>query len=410
MHLAYGTGELLVSWPAGAEPDLISYAARALDPSAAEAALRRAVREPVASEPLSRLAAGRREAVILVSDVTRLCPTAEILPHLLDALNEGGLPDSRIRVVVALGTHRMQTEAELRDIAGEAFRRVAVVNHSAAPEDCVELGTTALGTPIALNRIVAQADLRIAVGNIEPHRLVGLSGGGKALFPGVAAAPSIERHHALSRRFAAVPGYDDNPLHRDIEEAVAMCPVHFLCNVVVDHRRRLLGVFAGSLTEAHRQGARFAREQFLVPIGRRYELVVASAGGAPKDMQLYQAIKSLENAAGFAAPGAPILLVARCQEIYGNGTFQSWAETHADRERAVQRLKERFVLGAHKLRILHDIVAKHPVSLYSDIPAPLAELLGFRPVEDVQRWIEHHVRPGVRAAAMPCAALTYPHP
>ncbi len=410
MRFAYGTEQLTVDWPSG-EPDVISYRSSPIAEEEMDAKLREALQTPIQSSRLEELAAGRRDAVILVSDATRLSPTARFLPLLLDALNAGGIPDLRIRVVVALGTHRGQTEDELRQIAGEAaFGRVSVENHSAQSEDCVLVGTTSLGTPIELNRKVALADLRIATGNIEPHRLVGLSGGGKALFPGVASASSIERHHGLSLRYRAVPGYDDNPLHRDIEEACGMTPIHFLFNVVADHRRRPLAAFAGHPREAHRAGSAFAREQFLLPVDRRYDAVVASAGGFPKDMQLYQAIKSLENAAGFATPGGRILLIARCQELYGNGTFQEWAETRIDRARAIRRLEEQFVLGAHKLRILDRVLQRHEVYLYSDVPVPLAELLGFRPVTDVQAWIDAADREGLSLAAMPCASLTFPQP
>jgi len=410
VRFAFGTEPVTVDWPSG-EPVVISYRSPAIDESELDAKLREALRAPIASPRLEQIAAGRRDAVILVSDVTRLSPTARFLPPLLDALNEGGIPDERIRVVVALGTHRAQTEAELRQIAGEAaFARVAVENHSAASEDCVLVGTTSLGTPIELNRTVALADLRIATGNIEPHRLVGLSGGGKALFPGVASAASIERHHGLSLRYRAVPGFDDNPLHREIEEACAMAPIDFLFNVVADHLRRPLAAFAGHPREAHRVGSAFAREQFLLPVERKYDAVVASAGGYPKDMQLYQAIKSLENAAGFVKPGGRILLIARCQELYGNGTFQEWAETRIDRERAVRRLEEQFVLGAHKLRILDRVLSRHEVYLYSAVPEPLASLLGFRPVADLQTWVDDTAREGLTLAAMPCASLTFPLP
>ncbi|TLS49362.1 nickel-dependent lactate racemase [Paenibacillus antri] len=408
MRFAYGTEELTVTWPY-ADPVVLSYRTPVAEGADADALLRQALRSPIDSPSLPELAAGRRDAVILVSDVTRLSPTASFLAQLLDALNEGGIPDERVRVVVALGTHRAQTADELRGIAGEsAFRRVLVENHSAASEDCLFVGTTSLGTPIELNRKVAEADLRIATGNIEPHRLVGLSGGCKALFPGVASAASIERHHGLSHRYRAVPGFADNPLHRDIEEACAMVPIHFLYNVVADHRRRALAAFAGHPTEAHRRGASFARDQFLVSNERKYDVVVASAGGYPKDMQLYQAIKSLENAAAFAKPGGSILLIARCQELYGNGTFLEWAETRIDRERAVRELEERFVLGAHKLHILHQVLQKHRVFLYSDVPRPLAELLGFRTVSDLQLWIDEAARRGASMAAMPCASLTFP--
>lgn len=411
MRFPFGESFVEVNWPDGCAPDVVTCpSAAVIDSSDVHHVVSRAVRSPIGCIPLPEMASGRRDAVLLVSDATRLCPTALLLPALLDALNEGGIPDSRIRVIVALGAHRAQTEKELRSIAGAAFERVSVENHSSLPENNVLLGTTSFGTPVRINRTVAAADLRIAVGNIEPHALVGLSGGGKALFPGVAAADSIERHHALSLRFKAVPGYADNPLHRDIDEACRFAPVHFLCNVVADSRRNVLAVFAEDCRQAHHAGSRFARSQFLVPVRRRSDIVIASCGGAPKDMQLYQAVKSLANAAGFTKPGGDILLIARCQELYGNSQLQAWTELHPDREAAVRQLQQSFVLGAHKLLGLHAVCSKFRVHLYSSVPDPIAELLGVHPVGDVQAWVDANVLPGVDAAALPCASLTFPLP
>jgi len=411
VYFPYGKGSIALSLPENV--DLVTYRAASEEeaPGDERSRFARALAAPIGSPPLAELARGRSDAVILISDITRLSPSARFLPALLDALNEGGLPDERIRIVVALGTHRRMTDDELRLLAGEAYGRVAVENHSCDPADCVDVGTTPAGTRVSINRRVVEADLRIATGNIEPHRLVGVSGGIKALFPGVAAAPSIEQHHALSQSHRAVPGYADNPLHRDLEDAAALCPIHFVFNVVVDAERNVLGIYAGDPSEAHRRGTAFARERFLVPVERRYDIVVASAGGAPKDMQMYQAIKALENAAGFAKTGGVLLLIASCEELYGNGVFQLWAELSGDRARAVERLQRRFVLGAHKLQLLDAVLSKHEVHLLSELPAPIAELLGFRPVEDAQAWVDAYAAAATdrSIAAIPYASLTFPH-
>jgi nickel-dependent lactate racemase len=369
-----------------------------------------ALDRPIASPPLEALARGRRSAVILISDATRLCPSAEFLELLVDRLNRGGIADEHIRIIVALGAHRRQTPEELRRLAGRGvFERVRVLNHSAQPEDCVRVGVTSRGTPVEINRLVVEADLRIATGNIEPHRLVGMSGGVKALFPGVASARSIERHHSRSMRRQAEPGSTDNEPHRDLEEAATFVPIHFLFNVVASPRGEILRVFCGDVRAAHEAGVACARELFRVPAARRYDVVIVSPGGHPKDAQLYQAVKALQNAADLAKPGGRILCAARCEELYGNGALQTWIETIEDGQARLARLAERFVLGAHKVKPIQELVGRHRVRLYSAMPPAIVRLVGFEPIADWHAEIAALDRErGIAVAVMPHGATTFP--
>lgn len=410
IRIPYGTGQLLVSLPDETPIDVIQYRdAAATDP---DAVLREALAAPIGSPTLAELARAAKNAVVLISDITRLCPSPAFLPHLLDELNRGGVPDERIRIVVALGMHRKQTPAELEKLAGSrAMARVQVMNHSALDEDCVRLGTSALGTPIEINRTVAEADLIVATGNIEPHALAGMSGGVKALVPGVASRSCIETNHALSQQYRVQPGHPDNPIRRDLEDALQFVPLKFLLNVVVNHRREIMAAVAGDPVAAHRAGVRLARRYFLVPTDRAYDVVLASTGGYPKDMQLYQAVKTLVNASAIAAERGSILLAARCEEMFGNGIFQLWVETIQDRARMVQMLKRKFVLGAHKIEHIDRVLSEQTVYLYSDLPDSTVELLGFRPVADVQETVRRllHTAAKPRSAAyMPYGAITFP--
>jgi nickel-dependent lactate racemase len=406
----YGNGHVELTIDCPNSPAIIDYHSEA--GGSAEAIIEEALRHPVAGKPLHELAAGRSRAVILVSDGTRLCPSRLFLPALLGALNRGGIADDRIRIVVALGMHRKHTDAELKRLVGEeAFERVAVVNHSAQSEDCIAAGTTSLGTPIEINRLVVEADLLIATGNIEPHRLVGVSGGVKALIPGTASHRCIEANHALSGRYKAALGDPDNPIHRDLEEALAFVPIHFLFNVIANHRQELLEAYSGELIPTHRRGLEAARKRFFVPVSSQYDIVLASTGGSPKDLQLYQAIKTMQNASAFTKPGGSIVLLARCEEMFGNGIFQYWVETIRDRPTMLRKLKEQFVLGAHKVAQIEQIVSKHTVYLYSDMPDALIELAGFIPVNDLQQLVSSVIHnEDCEVAMMPHGALTFPAP
>ncbi|MEF3312762.1 nickel-dependent lactate racemase [Paenibacillus sp. GYB004] len=410
MLLPYGKGRIELDVDFMSPPAVLDYRSEADLP--ADRIIRSALEQPVAGKSLREAAAGSKRAVILISDNTRLCPSRLFLPALLGQLNEAGLSDEQIRIVVALGMHRKQTEAELIELTGEeVFRRVAVVNHSALSEDCVYVGATSSGTPIEINRIVVEADLRIATGNIEPHRLVGVSGGVKALVPGTASKRCIEANHALSQKYKARLGDPDNPVHRDLEEVMRVVPVHFLFNVIANHRRELLEAFAGELVPTHRRGLEAARSRFFVNADTKYDLVIASTGGYPKDMQLYQALKTLQNAAAFTKPGGAIILAARCEELFGNGIFQYWIETVQDRNTIMARLNEQFVLGAHKIAHIQEIVGPYTVYLHTDMPDPLVELAGFIPAPDLNATIRSlRFGDGCEVAVMPHGSLTFPQP
>ncbi len=370
--------------------------------------IQRALAHPIGSPRLRELAQGKRSAVILISDMSRLSPSYKFLPMLLEELVQGGLDFSTIKVAVALGMHRKQTEKELCQLVGEqVYSQVEVLNHSALPEDCVHVGTTTLGTPLEIFRPVVEADLRIATGNMEPHGLAGLSGGVKALMPGVCSQRSIQHNHAFSRQWKVQPGEVENPIRKDMEETLQFLPIHFLFNTVVDHQREILEAVAGDVLEAHRHLAEKAKQRFLVPVAQSFDAVIVSAGGHPKDLQLYQAVKTLQNASKLVKPGGKILLIAECKEMFGNGLFQYWVETVQDAARIAQMMEKEFVLGAHKMMHIHEILKQHAVYLFSEIPDSTVELLGFHPVSDLQasvtQWAESE-----SLALMPYGALTFP--
>ncbi|MEF3304308.1 nickel-dependent lactate racemase [Paenibacillus sp. GYB003] len=408
MLLPYGNSQIPVPWNGRIPPTVLEY--RSAASAAPDALIREALRQPVRGKRLDELAVGRKRAVILISDGTRLCPSHLFLPALLESLNRGGISDDRIRIVVALGMHRQHTTDELKQLVGDSvYGRVEVANHSPYPEHCVHVGTTRNGTPIEINRDVVEADLRIATGGIEPHRLVGVSGGVKALVPGVASRRCIETNHALSQRYKARLGDPDNPIHRDLEEAHSAVPIHFLFNVIANHRRELLDAFAGELAATHRRGLAAARARFFIPADKKFDVVVASTGGHPKDASLYQAIKTLQNASAFAKSGGSIMLLARCEEHFGSGIFQHWVETGQDRRAIAAKLRQQFVLGAHKVTHIDDIVTHQTVHLYSDMPEPIVELAGLIPVRNLEETLNRLSRSAsCEAAFMPYGALTFP--
>jgi lactate racemase len=407
-NLPYGTGTVSFALPHERKADWVNY--NASEEAADINAIARALAHPIQSPTLHIIAQNKQRAVILVSDRSRLCPSHLFLEALLSELNEAGMEDQQIKIIIALGMHRKQTEQELRELVGEAvFNRVVVQNHSPLSKDCVRVGVTSRGTPIELNAHVVAADLIIATGCIEPHRLTGMSGGVKALMPGAASHLSIESNHALSQKYTILPGQSTTPIREDLEEALRFIPVHFLLNLIVNHNKEVLRAVAGDIIHAHRAGVEMAAKYFFSADTHAFDVVIASTGGSPKDMQLYQAIKTLQNAADFSKPGGTIVWIARCEELFGNGLLQYWVDTIQDRAEIVRMLQEKFTLGPHKMLHIQSVLQKHRVYLFSDIPSPLVELLGFHPVSDLQATLnviisENHLQ---TVAILPNGGLTF---
>lgn len=247
-----------------------------------EAEVRRALAEPIGTPRLREIVHPGESIAIITSDITRPMPTWTVMPPLLEELYAAGVQPEDITLVFALGSHRKHTEEEMRHLAGErAFREIRCVDGD--PNDCVHPGVTSRGTPVDIIRVVAEADRRICLGNIEYHYFAGYSGGAKAIMPGVSTRAAIQANHSMMVQEAACAGnLDTNPLRQDIEEAAALCGVDFLLNVVLDEHKQILRAVAGDVTAAHRAGCAFLDTLYRKEIDCRADIVIVSQGGAPR--------------------------------------------------------------------------------------------------------------------------------
>ena len=341
-HLAYGRDGLEVDIPDANPvsvlelPDVPVLA----DPAGAVV---EALRGPTGSPPLSELAAGRRDAVIVISDHTRPVPNKPLVEAILGELAEAGLADSAVTVLVATGIHRPATEAELAEMLGEDLcRRVEIVNH--APRDlstCDYLGDEA-GAPIWVCRRYMEADLRVVTGLIEPHLLAGFSGGRKAVCPGLCALESLRVLHGAAilesprARYGIVDG---NPFHEAAVAVARRAGVDFMVNVTIDRHRRLTGVFAGDLEGAHAAGVAFCRRGSTVAFPRRAPIVVTTGGGYPLDTSFYQSCKGLLAALPVVAEGGTIILATACSTV-GSADFEGLLAESASGPQLRSRLLE----------------------------------------------------------------------
>ena len=294
------------------------------DPSHALAA---ALAAPASAPPLQEAAAASRSACVLICDITRPVPNGDILPAVLRTLLAGGLPAEAITVLVATGLHRPNEGDELLEVVGDAWvlDTFRVVNHFARRDaDHVEVGTTRRGNVIKLDRRFVEADLRLAIGLVEPHFMAGYSGGRKIIAPGVAHADTITTFH--SARYMENPNaancvLTDNPLHEDQLEVVRMIGGAYAINTVLDDERRMSFVNYGEIVESHLQAVAFTRAYTELPVSERFPTIVTSSAGYPLDKTYYQTVKGMVGPLDILSPKGNLIVVSACSEGMGSPEY-----------------------------------------------------------------------------------------
>lgn len=298
------------------------------------AAIHAALAAPLGTPPLADIVTPGERVVVVTSDITRPTGSEHYLPILVDELNRCGISDADIEIVIGLGIHRRQTTAEHRKIVGSLYGRVRVVDHDCDdPAQLVDLGRTASGLPVEINRRVIEADRVIVTGTVSLHYFAGFGGGRKGLVPGVASRKTcMATHFAIfnppelgGRQPAARPAnLAGNPVHEAILAAARMVGPDFLLNTVLTTDKRIAAVFCGELEQAHLAGCALARELYAVPMARPAELAIVSCGGHPKDINFIQAHKALDYGVQAVKPGGTVILLAACPDGFGNPTFFDW--------------------------------------------------------------------------------------
>jgi nickel-dependent lactate racemase len=332
-----------------------------------QAEIRRALAEPIGAPRLSELASKATQAAVVVSDVTRPCPSYRFLPALLEEL--APLPPEAVSVLFALGGHRAHTREEQVALVGEEVARSGAKLLDLDAGDCVPVGTTTRGTRLEVFRPYLEADLRVCTGNIEYHYFAGFSGGAKAVVPGLCSYAAIRDNHSMMPAPTARAGViDGNPVREDIDEAGELIGIDFVFNVLLDEDKRIWRAVAGDYLEAHRAGAEAYDRRCDLRVPEAADVVVASPGGRPKDINLYQAQKTLDNVGGAVRDGGVIVLVARCGEGFGQAVFEEWMTGMGTPQVLIDRIRREFVLGGHKAAAVAGLLARVDVHLVSDFP------------------------------------------
>jgi nickel-dependent lactate racemase len=351
--------------------------------------IRQALDEPIGSLPLKDIVKPGEQILIIISDITRPVKSEQYMPILVDYLNKAGIEDKDIKILVATGSHREATKEEIGRLLGHelAGRLHVLSNRAGVVEDFVDLGMTTRGTPVKINRLAVQADHVIMTGGIGFHFLAGFSGGRKSILPGIVAQESIQANHSLvldARGKVRQGLMDGNPIAEDMWEAAAMLNPSFLLNVVLNDRGEPAGVFAGDWNKAHRAGCRFANSCFGISVEEKRPLVIAGAGGFPKDLNLYQSAKGLLNAMEVVAEGGTVIFVAECREGIGAEDYFALAAINQTQQEKEDLLRRKFSIARY-IGYLNSLWAnKATIKLVSKLPKDQVQAMGMEPYASLE--------------------------
>ncbi len=357
-----------------------------------------ALNNPLGTLPLSKMPRAGDKIAVVVSDQTRVTGSKTFLPLLIEELNIAGVPHDDITIIFATGNHSPPVQQEKNNIVGEQLlSKVKSLSHEAEKrEDMVFLGRTSRGTPVELNRHYVEADFRIITGSILHHYFAGFGGGRKSLLPGIASRETILANHQLvfnptiSRGVhpEVAPGsLEGNPVHEDMLEAAAMAPPDFMFNTIVDMKGNIIDAVSGDYQHAHLEGCRKARELYAVSIDERADLVIASCGGYPKDINMIQIQKTLYNVSLAVKQGGTIILLAQCPGGIGSREFLHWF-SYPSPHRAEEMLRDSFELNGFTALSIMRINQKSQVINYTRLDSSLVEKMGMTPAGSLEEALD----------------------
>ena len=355
------------------------------------AVVKKALEEPIGSKRLNQIVKPGDKIVIITSDITRPMPTGKVMDPLMEELLSAGVSPDNVTLVFARGSHRHHSQQEMAHLAGNWYGKICCVDSDS--ENVIHLGTTSSGTPVDIDARVVQADRRICLGNVEFHYFAGYSGGAKAIMPGVSTVSAITMNHRMMVDPRARAGnLDDNPVRRDIEEAGKMTGIDFIVNVVLNTRKQIIYCVADDSIQAHRDACAYLNGIYRSPISAKADIVIVSQGGAPKDLNLYQTQKALDNAGHAVKDGGTVILVGSCFEGFGNQVFEEWMLKYTNPDDMIQALHAHFQLGAHKATAIAMLKKRADILFVSDMDSAIVEKTFLKPVHDLQSAVDACLR------------------
>jgi nickel-dependent lactate racemase len=359
--------------------------------------------------------AGAKSVAIAINDKTRPVPHEQLLPPLLHKLENIGIRSQNIKLLIATGTHKPMPEKEF----GKVLPAEIINNYSVLSHDCddqnnlINLGKTSRGTPIQVNRIFYESDLRIVVGNIEPHHFMGFSGGSKSAAIGLAGRITVNKNHAmLVDPNAKVGVYQENPMRQDVEEIGQRIKVNLALNAILNSEKRIVYTVAGDPMAVMATGLPLTRKICQTEVNGAYDLVIASPGGYPKDINLYQSQKALTHASLIVNDGGAVILVAECIEGIGSKPLEEFIKNINSTAEVFENFKiEGFRVGPHKAFQIAIQADRIHIYLISNLPPATGSRYFMTPagtVNDAMKLALSAIGKTPRLAIMPRAINTIP--
>ena len=382
-----------------------------------------AIYNPIGTEPIDKIIKPGQTVTFICNDPTRVANSFDFMPVLVNEMNKLGIPDENMQIVFSLGTHRLMSHEEMVEgVGAEVAGRIKMFNSDAKiAEDFEYFGTTSRFTPVLINKRICHSDHVILTGTIVHHYFAGYGGGRKAVLPGCAATETIRHNHSfmLDPR-AGLGAMDGNPVYDDQMEGVALWAEAmkkrgtsvFLFNAILDAEHRFLRMFAGDYIAAHKEACKFVDQVYGVKIPKQADVVIASCGGYPKDINVYQMQKTMDNAVLACRQGGVVILLAECEEGSGSAVLEETCRRLGSIDAIEKEIKDRFVIGANKAYAVTRLFKKAHFILVTALDRQMAKDMLFDgavdTVEEALAAAEKYVGKDYSVVLMPTGSLTVP--
>lgn len=387
-----------------------------------EKIIKNALVNPTASNRLKKIVKEGETATVVISDITRGWQQIDkILPFIIAELKAGGIKFEDIHILAATGSHRFHTESEIKTLLGDYYGKIKFSDHDGKNKKNLKyLGDTSYGTPVWINKLALEADRLILTGGIIFHDLAGFAGGRKSILPGIAAYESIMENHSLAMADQEGEGIKktvtnnhlkDNPVNLDMIEAAEMVDVDFILNVIPDADGGIAAAVAGDLFKAHQKGCKICAELFGIELEEKADLIFASCGGYPKDINLYQGSKSLVNAAQAVKENGYLILLSECREGIGHSEVEEIIQNYNDNLARENFLRSNFTISRYTGYLITQEIEDINLILVSELDQNILNSTDIKVVKTLKealKIVETEFNELPQSYIMPAAANTLP--
>jgi nickel-dependent lactate racemase len=418
VSLKYGEGEVTLALTGAASVEFLREKPSSVITDLKQAFLQAVTTDCVGSPPLCEVIKPWDKVTVIISDITRFWMRQDkICPLLADYLcDKIGVRQENIVFLVALGTHRPQTPEELEKlVTPQVYRRFRTLNHNCSAQDLVTVGTTSRGTKVRVNPLAVGRKVILLCGTVH-HLMSGFGGGRKSILPGVSSQETISQNHIHSLDPAAPRSnpligmgvLKGNPVHEDMVEAAQLVDPAFSINLIVNSRQELCALYCGHWLHAWEESCHTVQDLFGLPIGKKADVVIASCGGYPKDINLYQAVKTLLNAAQALKDGGTLVFLAECREGGGTPAFFDWIRPLKE-GRLDAALRAGFTISGYIFYAACEAIARAKVMMLTQLKPDVAASMALEAYDDISALSKKLDIAGKDVYVMPYGGAVVPY-